>query len=174
MLRTYCIAQGNLLIPCTNLYWRRIWKGTCVCITDLLYTWSKHSFLRQPCSNTIYFLLFYLFIYLLFYLFIILFIYLFLFIFYYFIFFNYFIYLFTYLLIYLFLLFRARTYRSSQARGQIRAPAANLRHSSRQCRILNPLSEAWVLMVTSQIRFCWATTGTPNVFNFFKKRICLP
>ena len=41
----------------------------------------------------------------------------------------------------------------------------NQHHSSRQCRILNPLSEARDrtrnLMVPSQIRFCCATTGTP-------------
>ena len=43
----------------------------------------------------------------------------------------------------------------------------NLHHGSRQCRSLNPLSEArdrtCVLMVTSQIRFHWATMGTPPV-----------
>ena len=41
----------------------------------------------------------------------------------------------------------------------------DLHHSSRQCRILNPLSEARDgtrnLMVPSWIRFCCATTGTP-------------
>ena len=62
-------------------------------------------------------------------------------------------------------------YRSSQARGGIRALAARLHHShsslifnlhqsSRQCRILNPLMEArdWtcVLVDPSQIRFHWA------------------
>ena len=40
----------------------------------------------------------------------------------------------------------------------------NLHHSSRQCRILNPLSEARVqtlnLLVTSQIHFCCSTTET--------------
>ena len=39
-------------------------------------------------------------------------------------------------------------------------------HSSQQCRILNPLSEArdqtCILMDTSQIHFCCATTGTPR------------
>ena len=69
-----------------------------------------------------------------------------------------------------FCLFRVTllAYRSSQARGRIRAPAAvhshsssgsshvcNLHHSSRQCRILNPLSEAkkltQVLMDASQL-----------------------
>ena len=63
-------------------------------------------------------------------------------------------------------------YGSSQARGQIRATAAglhhshnnaglshiyNLHHSSQQCWILNPLSEArdqiHLLMDTAQIRF---------------------
>ena len=38
-------------------------------------------------------------------------------------------------------------------------------HSSEQCQILNPLSKArdptLNLMVTSQIRFCCTTTGTP-------------
>ena len=42
----------------------------------------------------------------------------------------------------------------------------DLHHSSRQCWILNPLSEArdrtYVLMDTSQIRFPWAMTGTPG------------
>ena len=42
----------------------------------------------------------------------------------------------------------------------------NLYHSSLQHWILNPLSEArdrtFILMDTSQIRFCWATTGTPD------------
>ena len=41
-----------------------------------------------------------------------------------------------------------------------------LHHSSRQCRILNPLSEArdrtGNLMVPSRIHFLWATTGTPS------------
>ena len=43
-----------------------------------------------------------------------------------------------------------------------------LHHSSRQCQILNPLSEArdrtCVLMDASQIRFYWATMGTPFIF----------
>ena len=59
----------------------------------------------------------------------------------------------------LFCLFRAASmaYGSFQARGQIGAVAAGLHHSSQQCQILNPLSEArdqaCVLMDTSQIRF---------------------
>ena len=44
----------------------------------------------------------------------------------------------------------------------------DLHHSSRQCKILNPLSEArnWtcVLMDPSQIRFWCTTTGTPYAF----------
>ena len=40
-----------------------------------------------------------------------------------------------------------------------------LHHSSRQCQILNPLSEAGdqtqILMDTSRIHFHWATMGTP-------------
>ena len=81
------------------------------------------------------------------------------------------------------LFFRAgpEAYGSSQARGrmELQPPAYTtataspypshicyLHHSSWQCRILNPLCEArdrtWVLMGTSQIHFCWATTGTPK------------
>ena len=41
----------------------------------------------------------------------------------------------------------------------------DLYHSSRQCRILNPLSEArdqtCILIDATQIRFCSATTATP-------------
>ena len=41
----------------------------------------------------------------------------------------------------------------------------DLHHSSRQCRILNPLSKArdWtpILMGTGWVCYCWATTGTP-------------
>ena len=44
----------------------------------------------------------------------------------------------------------------------------NLPHSSRQCRILNPVSEArdqtLILMDTSHIRFCCATVGTPTFY----------
>ena len=72
-------------------------------------------------------------------------------------------------------------YGSSQARGQIRAPAASLRHShsnvrskphlcldhsSRQPQIPNLLSEGrdWTLifMDASQICYLWATMGTPE------------
>ena len=42
----------------------------------------------------------------------------------------------------------------------------NLHHSSQQCQILNPWSEArdwtWIFMDAHQIRFRWATTGTPE------------
>ena len=45
----------------------------------------------------------------------------------------------------------------SESRGEIVAAAASLYHSSRQCRILNPLSKArdptCILMDTSQIPF---------------------
>ena len=37
----------------------------------------------------------------------------------------------------------------------------DLYHSSRQCRILNPLSKAGNLIVPSRIRFCCTTMGTP-------------
>ena len=40
----------------------------------------------------------------------------------------------------------------------------DLHHSSWQCWILNPLSEAWdqthIIMDTSWVNFCWATGGT--------------
>ena len=76
----------------------------------------------------------------------------------------------------------------SQARGRIGAVATGLRqsysnagseprlphlhHSSRQLRILNPLSKVRDrirnLMVPSQIRFRCATTGTSSFFFFIK------
>ena len=37
----------------------------------------------------------------------------------------------------------------------------DLHHSSQQCWILTPLSRAGVLMDTSQVHYCWATTGAP-------------
>ena len=55
------------------------------------------------------------------------------------------------------LFFRAApaAYGSYQARGQIRATAASLHHSSQQGQILNPLSEArdrtLILVDTSQV-----------------------
>ena len=73
----------------------------------------------------------------------------------------------------------------SQARGLIGAVAAGLAratatpdpshicnpyHSSQQCRILNPLSEArdqtHNLMVPCRIRFCCATVGIPLLLIF--------
>ena len=48
----------------------------------------------------------------------------------------------------------------------------DLHHSSRQCRILNPLSEArdWTLNITvpSQICFRCPTMGTPRLKHYFK------
>ena len=45
----------------------------------------------------------------------------------------------------------------------------NLHHSSWQCQIFNPLSEArdwtYILMNASQIAFHWAMIGTPNIFD---------
>ena len=60
----------------------------------------------------------------------------------------------------------------------------DLHHSLQQCQILNPLSEArdriCNLTVPSQIRFHWATTGTPQLFiyifilvNYLFKKICI-
>ena len=50
---------------------------------------------------------------------------------------------------------------SSQARRWIKAAAAGLHHSSQQCRMLKPLSEATgqthILMDTSWVPYCWAT-----------------
>ena len=53
-------------------------------------------------------------------------------------------------------------------------------HSSQQCRIPKPLSEgsSWTLILadTSQIRFCWATMGTPRSIYFLHGhlRLALP
>ena len=56
-------------------------------------------------------------------------------------------------------------YGSSQARGPTEAGAASLHHSTQQCQILNLISKArdraHLLMATSQVRYRWATTGTP-------------
>ena len=86
-------------------------------------------------------------------------------------------------LFFFFGLFRAipEAYGNSQARGRIEAVAPgyttaiatpdlshifNLHHSSPQCWMPNPLSEArdqtWVLMGASQIHFHWAMMGTPR------------
>ena len=59
-------------------------------------------------------------------------------------------------------------YGGSQATGLIGNVAVGLHHSSQQCRILNPLSEArdltHNLMVPTRIRFRCAKTGTPRSF----------
>ena len=54
----------------------------------------------------------------------------------------------------------------------------NLHHSAWQCQILKLLSEArdqtCNLMVSSQIRFCYATTGTPeSAFNESSSKSCI-
>ena len=78
---------------------------------------------------------------------------------------------FTVVFIYLFI-FRAAPMAcgGSQARSWIGAVATNLRHSSWQCRILNPLRgpKDWtcVLMDASQIHFHLAMTGTPRITIF--------
>ena len=89
------------------------------------------------------------------------------------------------LILFIFLLFRAapEAYGGSQAQGLIRATAAShshshsnagsephmRHHSSRQHRILNPLSEAkdrtHNVMVPSQIRFCRTMKGTLGKVN---------
>ena len=47
-------------------------------------------------------------------------------------------------------------------------------HSSEQCQICNPLSKArdqtHVLMDNSQVRYCWATSGTPNEHIFYNSK----
>ena len=97
--------------------------------------------------------------------------------------------------LFFFLLFRATlvAYENSQARDRIRAAAAaasrrhsysnlgsELRlqyHSSWQCQIPNPMSEARgqsrILMDTSQIRFCFATIGTPWVLLLWHQTLLL-
>ena len=49
----------------------------------------------------------------------------------------------------------------------------NLKHSSRQCQILNPLNKTrdrtCILMDTSEICFHWATTGTPASLSSLQK-----
>ena len=51
----------------------------------------------------------------------------------------------------------------------------HLHHSSQQCQILNPLTEAkgrtHILMDTSQICFHLATMGTPKIVSIFKVTI---
>ena len=98
-------------------------------------------------------------------------------------FFLFFLFFFVLFVFFVFSLFTAATaaYGGSQARRLIGAVAAGLyqnhsntrsepflRHSSWQCQILNPLSEArnrtCNLRVPSRIRFCCATMGTPSFF----------
>ena len=71
-----------------------------------------------------------------------------------------------------------KAYGDSQARGIIGAVAASLHHSSWQHQILNSLSEArdqtCILMDTSRIRFCYATTGTLRDPFCYRKCLCLP
>ena len=47
----------------------------------------------------------------------------------------------------------------------------DLHHSSRQCRILNPLGKVrdrtFVLLDTSRVRYCWATTETLSFIVLF-------
>ena len=93
------------------------------------------------------------------------------------------------LIVYLFFLifFRAAgmAYGNSQGRSRLGTIAACLHHShsnarsepclwplyhsSQQCQIFNPLCEArdkiHILMDTSWVHFCWATTGTPGQFS---------
>ena len=99
-----------------------------------------------------------------------------------------FVHFFLFIFKFIFCLFRAApaAHGGSQARDRIGAVAAGLHHShsnvesephnqpthsSQQRRILNPLSEVrngtYVLMDTSQIRFCWTTTGTPIFFYLY-------
>ena len=82
----------------------------------------------------------------------------------------------TFIFIYLLGLFRAAPVAcvDSQAKGWVRAAAAVLHHSSRQHQILNPRSEVrdrtCVLMDANQIRFCWATIGTPHFHTIVKSK----
>ena len=80
--------------------------------------------------------------------------------------------------IFVFAFFRAAStaHGSSQASSWIGTAGASLfnshicdlHHSSQQCQILNPLSEArdWthILMDTSQVHYYLATVGTPSIF----------
>ena len=96
-------------------------------------------------------------------------------------------FLFFSFLLFIYCIFRA-TSKAACGGSQVRAPigaiatglatatpypscVCNLHHISRQCWILNRLSEArdqtCVLMDVSQSCFCWATMGTPKGRNFF-------
>ena len=73
---------------------------------------------------------------------------------------------------FLFFLTATLAYGSSQARGQIRAAAASLHHSSWPHQIHNPLSETrdWICIVmdASWVHYCWATMGTPHSYIIFQ------
>ena len=88
-------------------------------------------------------------------------------------------------ILFCFLLFRVAptAYGSFQTRGQMQLPAyataavkpypsciCNLHHSSQQCQIPEPLSEArdqtCILMDTSGIHFCCTTMGTPYSYSY--------
>ena len=77
------------------------------------------------------------------------------------------IFIYFIIIIIIILLFRAipMAYGGSQARGCIGVVAAGLHHSSQQCQILYPLSEARYrtgnLMVPTQIRFRCTMMRTP-------------
>ena len=66
------------------------------------------------------------------------------------------------------LFFRASpvVYGSSRARGSNQSCSCWPTPQPQQCQILNPLREArdqtWILMNTSCVRFCWATTTIPS------------
>ena len=68
------------------------------------------------------------------------------------------------------------TYLTATAMPDLRH-ICELCHSSRQHQILNPLSEAkdqtCILTDTSQIRFCWAITGTPQIAIFVCVCVCV-
>ena len=76
--------------------------------------------------------------------------------------------IFLFICLFIYLLSRAAplAYGCSQAEGPLGAIAAILRHSLRQCQILNPLNKTrdWThnLMVSSWNCFCCSMMGTPQ------------
>ena len=54
-----------------------------------------------------------------------------------------------------------------EVESELQLPAYDLHHSSQPCWVLNPLSGArdqiHILMNTSRVCYCWATTGTPVI-----------